>query len=112
MPVKCDDYEQVCVLTIQGDLSAETAGEVRKAVEDAIDRRHIVNFVVDLETCSFVDSEGLSTVLWIRKRADELFGQVKLVNLDENVRKILEITRLDHRFECLADLPAALKSLH
>ena len=110
MPVKCDQYDQVCVLTIDGDLNAEAATEVRKAVEEAIDRR-VVNFVLDLETCSFVDSEGLSTALWIRKRADELFGQIKLANLDENVRKILEITRLEHRFECLADLPAALKTM-
>jgi hypothetical protein len=33
------------------------------------------------------------------------------VNLDENVRKILEITRLDHSFECCDDLIAALKTM-
>lgn len=111
MPIKCDDYDHVCVLTVDGDLSAETAAAARKAVEEAIDQRQIVNFVLDLEACQFVDSEGLSTCLWVRKRADELFGQVKLVNLDDNVRKILEITRLDHRFECPPDLAAALKTM-
>jgi stage II sporulation protein AA (anti-sigma F factor antagonist) len=111
MPLKCDDYDHVCVLTVTGDLSAETAASVRKAVDESIDQRQIVNFVLDLEACSFIDSEGLSTALWVRKRADELFGQVKLVNLDDNVKKILEITRLDHRFECPADLPTALKTM-
>jgi anti-anti-sigma factor len=111
MPVKFDEYDHVGVVTVTGDLSAETAAAARKAVEDAIDQRHIVNFVLDLEACTFIDSEGLSTALWVRKRADELFGQVKLVNLDENVKKILEITRLDHRFDCPADLPTALKTM-
>ena len=111
MPVKVDDYEQVCVLSVSGDLSAETAATVRKTVEDSIDQRQIVNFILDLEGCSFMDSEGLSTILWVRRRADELFGQVKLVNLDDNVKKILEITRLDHRFECPADLATALKTM-
>ncbi|HZZ44624.1 MAG TPA: STAS domain-containing protein [Tepidisphaeraceae bacterium] len=111
MSVKADDYDHVCVLTVTGDLSAEIAGSVRKAVEDSIDQRQIVNFILDFETCSFLDSEGLSTILWIRRRADELFGQVKLVNLDENVKKILEITRLDHRFECPSDLATALKTM-
>ena len=32
-----------------------------------------------------VDSEGLETLLWIKRKAEELFGQVKLVNIDENV---------------------------
>jgi stage II sporulation protein AA (anti-sigma F factor antagonist) len=111
MPVKADDYEQVCVLTVTGDLSAETAAHVRKTVEESIDQRQIVNFVFDLEGCSFLDSEGLSTILWVRRRADELFGQIKLVNLDDNVKKILEITRLDHRFECPADLATAMKTM-
>jgi hypothetical protein len=47
----------------------------------------------------------------MKKRAEELFGRLKLVNLDENCKKILEITRLDHRFECQADLPTALKTM-
>lgn len=111
MTLKCDDYDHVRVLTVTGDLSADTAIAVRKAVEESIDQRHIVNFILDLEGCTFVDSEGLSTALWIRKRAEELFGQIKLVNLDENVKKILEITRLDHRFDCPGDLAAALKTM-
>ena len=35
----------------------------------------------------------------------------KLVTLDENCRKILEITRLEHRFECHGELAAALKTM-
>lgn len=111
MPVKCDDYDQICVLSVTGDLSAETASSVRKSVEESIDQRQIVDFVIDLETCTFLDSEGLSTILWIRRRVEELFGQVKLVNLDDNVKKILEITRLDHRFEIPPDLATALKTM-
>jgi hypothetical protein len=40
-----------------------------------------------------------------------MFGQVKLANLDENLRKILEITRLEHRFETHAGLAMALKTM-
>jgi hypothetical protein len=36
---------------------------------------------------------------------------VKLANLDENLRKILEMTRLGQRFECHADLAMALKTM-
>ena len=111
MPVKVDEYDHICVLSVTGDLSAETAAAVRKSVEETIDTRQIVNFVLDLEGSQFVDSEGLSTILWVRKKVEEMFGQVKLVNLDENVKKILEITRLDHRFECPGDLAAALKTM-
>jgi anti-anti-sigma factor len=111
MAIKCEEYNQVCVLSPAGDFTAENTAEARKAVEQHIDQKQIVNFVVDFEKAGFIDSEGLETLLWIKRKTEELFGQVKLINLDENVHKILEITRLEHRFECQPDLAAALKTM-
>src|SRR5947207_2393989 len=111
MSIKCDEYNQVCVLQPSGDLSGEVSEEARKKVEEEIDGKQIVDFVVDLEKCGFIDSEGLETLLWMKRKCEDLFGQIKLANLDENCRKILEITRLEHRFECHADLAGALKTM-
>jgi len=111
MPVKCEQYNQVCVMSITGDLSADNGAAARKLTEEYIEKRQIVDVVVDLEKADFMDSEGLESLLWIKRKCEDLFGQVKLVNLDENCRKILEITRLEHRFECHPDLAAALKNM-
>jgi anti-anti-sigma factor len=111
MSVKCDEYGQVCVLTLNGDFVGEDIATARRMVEDEIDNKQIVDFVVDLEQCGFVDSEGLETLVWIRKRTDDLFGQIKLAAIDENVKKILEMTRLAQRFECHNELAGALKTM-
>jgi anti-anti-sigma factor len=111
MSIKCDEYGQVCVITLNGDFVGDDTVAVRKAVEDSIDAKQIVDFVLDFEKCGFVDSDGLETLVWIRKRTDDLFGQVKLANFDENVKTILEITRLGQRFECHDELAAALKTM-
>ncbi len=111
MSLKTDEYGQVCVLTLNGDFVGEDIAAVRASVEDMVDRRQIVDFVVDFEKCGLVDSEGLETLVWIRQRTDDLFGQVKLANLDENMKTILEITRLAQRFECHDELAAALKTM-
>jgi anti-anti-sigma factor len=110
MPVKCEEYNKVAVMMLTGDLSGEAPAELRKAVEEQIDQNHLVEFVVDFEKAGFIDSEGLEMLLWLKRRSEELFGQVKLVGLDENCRKILEVTRLEHRFECHPDLTAALRT--
>ncbi len=83
----------------------------RKAAEDLIDHRQIVDFVIDLEKSSFIDSEGLEALLWIKRKCEDLFGQLKLAAADENVKKILEITRLSHCFESANDVPTALKTM-
>lgn len=109
--MKCEEYNNICVLTPGGDFAAEETAAARKSIEELIDKKHLTDFVFDFEKTTFIDSEGLETLLWVKRRAEDLFGQVKLVNLDENCKKILEITRLEHRFECHAELAGALKTM-
>ena len=111
MAIKCEEYNQVCVIAPAGDFAGENSAQARKAVETHIDTKQIVNFVVDFEKAGFVDSEGLELLLWMKRKCEDLFGQIKLASLDENLKKILEITRLEPRFECHADLPSALKTM-
>jgi anti-sigma B factor antagonist len=111
MSIKCEEYSQVCVMEVQGEFSADAAAATKKALEEHVEQRQIVDFIVDFQKCGFIDSEGLESLLWMKRKSEELFGRIKLVNLDENCRKILEITRLDHEFECQADLPTALKTM-
>jgi anti-anti-sigma factor len=111
MAIKCEDYSNVCVVSLDGDFTADACLEVRRCADERVDQRRIVDFVIDFEKADFVDSEGLETLLWLKRRSEDLFGQIKLVNLDENCRKILEITRLEHRFECHGDLAGALKTM-
>src|ERR1041385_6247424 len=108
MAIKTEDYGNVCVIALNGDFAGEVTKEVKETAEQRIDQRRLVDFVIDFEKVGFVDSEGLETLLWLKRRCEDLFGQIKLVHLDDNCRKILEITRLEHRFECHADLAGAL----
>lgn len=111
MAVKCEQYSQVCVLSIDGDFSGPEVEPARKAFNEQIDQKQIVDFVVDMEKSGFVDSEGLELLVGMKRKCEELFGQFKLASIDENVKKILEITRLEQRFECHPDLAAALKTM-
>src|SRR3954468_9597741 len=111
MAVKFEEYNNVCVMTLVSDFTSVETEAMRKQVEQLIEKKQIVDFVVDFEKAGFIDSAGLETLLWLKRKAEDLFGQVKLAHLDDNCRKILEITRLEHRFECHADLTGALKTM-
>jgi anti-anti-sigma factor len=111
MAIKSEDYGNVCVIALNGDFTGEATKEVKASAEQRIEQRHLADFVIDFEKVDFIDSDGLETLLWLKRRCEDLFGQIKLINLDDNCRKILEITRLEHRFECHADLAGALKTM-
>lgn len=111
MPISNQDYEKVCVIGLQGEFMGDETTHALNLINDAISKRQIVDFVVDFQNCAMIDSQGLETLLAIKRRCEELFGRVKLINLDEHCRKILEITRLEPRFECCSDLAMALKMM-
>ena len=111
MPIHTQDYEKVCVIGLQGDFTGEETAAAVAAVNDGISKRQVVDYVLDFQTCTMIDSQGLETMLIIKRKCEELFGRVKLINLDEHCRKILEITRIEHRFECCRDLATALKTM-
>jgi anti-anti-sigma factor len=111
MGVKVEEYDKVCVIEVDGDFTGENALLASTAVGDKSDGKKIVDFVVDMGKCTFVDSEGLETLLSMKRRSEDMFGQIKLARLDENCRSILQITRLEHRFELHDDLAGALKNM-
>jgi anti-anti-sigma factor len=98
-------------MSLDGDFAGDDINAARKAFENLLEKKQIVDFVLDFEKSGFVDSEGLELLLWMKRKCEDLFGQIKLASLDENLKKILEITRLEPRFECHGDLPAALKTM-
>jgi anti-sigma B factor antagonist len=111
MGVKIDEYNHVCVIEVDGDFTGGNAQRAREVLEEQTHQKRVA-FVLDLAKCSFIDSEGLETLLAMKRRSEDLYGQIKLARLDDNCRTILQLTRLEHRFESHDDLNAALKTMH
>ena len=108
MPIACEDYGKVCVVSIRGDLVGRQADDLRHVAEDRL-RRGSGDLVIDLEQTRFMSSQGLEALLDVRRQCLARRRELRLACLDDNCRKILEVTRLEHRFECHADLNTAMK---
>ena len=111
MSVKREIYDGVGVVGVEGELADEAAAEAREAVRDHLERRQVRDVVLDLTHCTAVASAGLEALLWAKLRCEEYGGRLKLAGCDEFLLKVLEMTRLRHRFECGDTLESALKSM-
>src|SRR5687767_7236005 len=115
MGVRFDQYNTVGVVALDGDLRGEDAAEdLRAAVGDALDGTvaRVSALVIDFTAVRFVDSGGLEALLWSRGRLGDDVGAVGLAGLDANCRTIVEMTRLDDRFEIHEDVQAALRAMN
>lgn len=107
MSIRYDEYNGVCVITVDGGLSGEAVADARRAVEEALSRSKGQAFVFDLGECDFIDSSGLDLLCHVRRRCEDAGTRVTLARVGATVAKILELTRLVGRFDCHADLTRA-----
>jgi anti-sigma B factor antagonist len=112
VPIAYDEYTKVAVLTPDGDLAGGAAsGELRRAVDASLGAGRVADVVIDLSRARVIDSAALETLLWAKRRTESHGGRLALAGPGADVRTVFELTRLDRRFECHADLPAALKAV-
>lgn len=110
MNIRCDDYDHVSVLSISGEFNTDSVEGFRAQVDERLQRK-VRFFVVDLQQTTSFDSKGLETLVWVQEQCDERLGTVRLCNPDETCRKILQVTRLDSRFDVFADVAEAVKTM-
>jgi len=110
MKLSYEDHDTITVLTVSGELTADQVDAFRRSCQERFEAgiRHVV---LDLEHMSFVDSAGLETLLWIIDETARHEGQLRLVKPEATVRKILEISRLECRFNIHKSIESAAKSL-
>jgi len=110
MNIRCEDYDHVSVLSVSGEFNTDSVDAFRAQVDERLQRK-VRFFVVDLQQTTFLDSKGLETLMWVQEQCDERLGTVRLCNPDETCRKILQVTRLDSRFDVFADVAEAVKTM-
>ncbi len=86
------------IINIPVNFSVEEAIVIRENAYKMIEAGE-KEFLMDFKDCGFVDSTGLGVMVGIYKKCAERGGTVTVKNIMPQVRKILEMTRLDKVFE-------------
>ncbi len=109
MKTQTQKYNDVTVIELQGEFTEEFTREFQNNLSTLISER-CQGVVIDMTSVSFLDSKALECLLWLTDYCHENMTQLKIAGLDENCRKILEITRLLQKFDTYSELSEAVKS--
>ena len=88
------DLDGLSVLALQGRLNLNTVDEFRGAVGVAL-RTGSVRLLIDFRDTDQMDSTGLGALVWAATAARREGGDLRLVNVGENVRMLLKLTSTD-----------------
>lgn len=109
MKIKTQKCNNATIVELQGELNGDFVEQLEITISEIISE-HAQGIVLDMTDVRFIDSLGLEQLLKTRDYCHQNDCELKLVGLDENCEKILEMTRLRPQFDCHVEVAQAVKS--
>lgn len=88
---------EVTLVEVDGQLIVGNRQELKQQVLDRLeggDRK----FVIDFANTGYIDSSGLGVLVSLSKKIREQGGELRLSSLNEDLRTLFELTKLDTLF--------------
>src|ERR1043166_8574702 len=95
------------VLPLDGEIDLHVSPRVAASVHSMIEQ-HPARLVVDLSDVTYIDSSGLAVLIEAMQNVEAYGGKFFIAGLQDNVRSIFEIARLDQVFIIFPHVDAAL----
>jgi anti-sigma B factor antagonist len=99
--------ERSNVLPLKGEIDLHVSPSVTASLNQIIEKKP-ERLVVDLSEVTYIDSAGLAALIEAMQKVEGYGGKFLLAGLQETVRSIFEISRLDQVFQIFPDADAAL----
>ena len=97
------------VLPLEGEIDLHVSQGIATSLKAMTDAKP-PQLVVDLSRVTYIDSSGLAVLIEAMQNVGAYGGKLALAGLQESVRPIFEIARLDQVFRIFPDVDAALKA--
>ena len=97
------------VLPLKGEIDLHVSPVVTASLDAMIEKKP-ERVVIDLSGVTYIDSAGLAALIQAMQKVEAYGGKFFLAGLQETVRSIFEISRLDQVFQIFPDTDAALAS--
>lgn len=88
----------VTVVNVQGQLIVGNRQELKQRVLEELEHG-ARRFVIDFANTGYIDSSGLGVLVSLSKKIREQGGALRLSGLNEDLRTLFELTKLDTLFE-------------
>jgi anti-sigma B factor antagonist len=98
------------VLPLEGEIDLHVSPRVAASLRAMIEQK-LPRIVVDLSAVSYIDSSGLAVLIEGMQTVEAYGGKFILAGLQDNVRPIFEIARLDQVFMIFPHVDAALAAV-
>src|SRR5436190_21608999 len=106
-PAPALHQDRANVLAIEGDIDLHISPAVTEAL-NAMIKKKPERIVIDLSRATYIDSSGVAALILVMQEVEAYGGKFFLSGLQETLRSIFEISRLDRTFRIVPDVDSVL----
>lgn len=99
----------ISVIRVEGQLIVGNRQELKALIQEGIEAGER-RFLIDCSQTAYIDSSGLGALVTISKKIRESGGEMRLAGLNEDLRALFELTKLDSLFTIVPSTAAGLAS--
>lgn len=111
MNLKTDVMNNALVVHLYGELDHHTAENIRIKIDDEIDCEGINKVILDFLNVTFMDSSGIGVVVGRYKKLSSKKGSICMVNVNDGVKRVFELSGLFKLIKKYDSLEQALKNV-
>jgi anti-sigma B factor antagonist len=100
---------EVTTVQVDGQLIVGNRQELKQKVLDELEKGSR-KFLIDFAQTGYIDSSGLGVLVSLSKKIREQGGELRLADLNEDLRTLFELTKLDTLFHISETRAQALEN--
>lgn len=102
-------HDDIVVIDVQGQLIVGNRQELKQKVLDELEEG-TKKFLIDFSETGYIDSSGLGVLVSLSKKIREHGGELRLADLNDDLKTLFELTKLDTLFQISETRDRALES--
>lgn len=106
--ISCEKYP---VFKITGEVDNNEGDVLKQKILEIVAGNQTPRFIVDISGIKLLPSSILSVLVSAHRKVVESGGKMVICSVQEPLRKMFDVTRLNYVFEIASDIPSAIKRL-
>ncbi|MFI5249988.1 MAG: STAS domain-containing protein [Gemmatimonadales bacterium] len=102
-------HGSVVVVDVDGQLIVGNRQELKQKVLDELENGER-KFLIDFARTGYIDSSGLGVLVSLSKKIREQAGELRLADLNDDLKTLFELTKLDTLFQIADNRDRGLES--
>ena len=99
----------VSIIHLNGRFDASSSAHIHDKIMTEIENEECTNLILNFEKVDYISSAGLRIAIYVSKNMKKLSGNLVICCLNNNIKKIFEISGLYRLFKVAETLDEALK---